>query len=284
MRIARSCSLAAILLACASLQSFAQSTAAGSVADAAADVQLTRINTSAVIAGNQPILIDNPYGDVRLRFGGYDHAVEVHAVVQQPAGASNMDLKPGTVDNQYRIAPRLPEGTRMAEGQRLDLVVFIAEGHAVNVRTEQGLIESRGIRADINLHSASGDIAIRGTQGTIQARTGPGSIEASLGPAPSGSTQRLATSTGTITLALDNKLDAHLELSTSAAFATEFSLQIDPLPGQEPNKKARAVVGADKASIIVESLRGEIRLLRWTGFTSADQDPVDEKEVESDSD
>jgi hypothetical protein len=73
-------------------------------------------------------------------------------------------------------------------------------------------------------------------------------------------------------------------MSTSAAFATEYSLQVEQLTGQEPNKKATAVVGEDRATIIVESRRGEIRLLRWSGFTPTGQTPGDEKGVESDSD
>ncbi|WP_371281799.1 hypothetical protein [Dokdonella sp.] len=248
------------------------------------EAQITRIDTSVVLVAGVPVVVDNPYGDVRLRFGGYEHGIDAHAVVQQPPGASVIAMQPAMVDGQYRIAPRLPEGSRLADGQRLDLVIFVAEGHPVIARTEQGLIESRGIRADISLNSISGDMAIRGTQGSIQARTGSGSIEASLGPAPAGSTQTLATGTGTIILAVDDTLDAHLEMSTSAAFATEFSLQVERIPGQEPNKKAIAVIGEDQATIIVESRRGEIRLLRWSEFTSTDGKPVDDRKVESDSD
>lgn len=284
MRIPGVGSTAAIIVACLCGHACAQSAPPDSSDAAPTEPRIVRVDTSAVLASNQPVLVDNPYGDVRLRFGGYEHAIESHAVVQQPAGAAVIKLQPEVVDGQYRIAPRLPGGARIVNDQRLDLVVFIAEGHPVAVRTEQGTIESRGIRADINLQSTSGSIAIRGTQGSIQARTGPGSIEASLGPAPPGSTQRLSTTTGAIILAVDDKLDAGLQMSTSAAFATEYSLQVVPLPGQEPNKKATASVGADRATIIVESRRGEIRLLRWNEFTSADKGQNEEKQVEGDTD
>lgn len=286
MRIGEFGRFAAIMVLCMPVLAIAQPTTSDTnektTTEATSESQITRIDTSVVLGANQPVLVDNPYGDVRLRFGGYEHAIEAHAVVQQPPGASVIALQPALVDGQYRIAPRLPEGSRLADGQRLDLVVFVAEGHPVTARSEQGLIESRGIRADISLNSISGNMAIRGTQGSIRARTGSGSIEASLGPAPAGSTQSLATGSGTIVLAVDEKLDARLELSTSAAFATEFSLQVERMPGQEPNKKAIAVVGEDRATIIVESRRGEIRLLRWSEFTPTDAQPVDEKKVESD--
>ncbi|MGB0133440.1 hypothetical protein [Dokdonella sp.] len=277
-------SATAIIAACLCVHAVAQSTPTGANDSTAAQAQLTRVDTSATLAKNQPVVIDNPYGDVRLRFGGYEHAVASHAVVQQPNGAAVIVLQPSVVEGHYRIAPRLPEGVRITDDQRLDLVVFVAEGHSVTVRTEQGQIESRGIRADIDLQSTSGNIAIRGTQGSVQARTaGSGSVEASLGPAPAGSTQRLATRTGTIILAVDEKLDAELQMSTSAAFATEYSLQVEQLPGKEPNKTAKTTIGVARATIILQSLRGEIRLLRWNGFTAADASSSEEKQVKGDS-
>ena len=90
---------------------------------------------------------------------------------------------------------------------------------------------------------------------------------------------------GRIVLAVSDQLDANLELSTSAVFATEFSLRVENLPGQEPNKRATAQIGEGKADIFVESRRGEIRLLRWTGFTTVNGKPVDEDEqADTDSD
>lgn len=247
--------------------------------------ELIRIDVSAALSTSLPVVIDNPYGDVRLRFGGFEGQLEMHAVAQQPEAATPIALKPGVVDASYRIAPRLPEGTLVADGQRLDIVVFVPLGHAVSVRTERGAIESRGIRADIDLRSTSGSIEIRGTQGRINAETGPGTIEASLLHALPGSQQRLATSTGSIILAVNDDLDANLEMSTSAAFATEYSLQIERLPGKEPNKRAVAHIGEGKADVIVESRRGEIRLLRWTGFRTPDGQPVEEdEEADTDSD
>ena len=242
-----------------------------------------RQDFSARLANGQAVSVDNPYGDVRLRFGGYESELEINAVAQRPQQAAVIELQPGLVDGSYRIAPRLPADTLIAEGQRLDLVVFVPRGHNVQVRTESGVIESRGIRADIDLRSTRGNIAIRGTSGRVHAETGPGSIEASLLHAPPGSRQHLATSTGSIVLAVSDDLDAKLELSTSAAFATEFSLHVENLPGQEPNKRAIAQVGAGAADVIVESRRGEIRLLRWSGFRTVDGKPVEEDE-EADTD
>ena len=246
--------------------------------------QPQRLDFSATLLDGQAVAIDNPYGDVRLRFGGFAHALEIHAVLQQPADASPIAVQPGVESGSYRFAPRLPSGAIVSDGQRLDVVAFIPRGHAVSVHTEQGLIESHGVRGDIDLASVSGDIAMRGTQGRVQAQTGAGAIEASFNAAPKGSRQRLATTTGNIVLAVDDRLDAGLELATSGVFATEFSLDVEPLANQEPNKRALATIGDDDAHITLESRRGEIRLLRRSPFTPLGGKPAHEEYEDNDSD
>ncbi len=230
---------------------------------------LTRRDYAATLSANQTVSIDNPYGDVHVRFGGFEHRVEVHAVFQQPQEAAPLALAPAADGADYRIAARPPEGAPLHEGQRVDLSVLLPEGHALRVRTQRGAIDVRGVRAAVDLLSIDGDITLRGIRGAIQAQTGAGAIEAALASAPRGSRQRLATSTGDIRLGVDDGLDALLEMATSNQFATDYSLRVERRPGQEPNKLARAVVGRDRARIRVESARGEIRLLRRASYIVA---------------
>ena len=243
-----------------------------------------RLAFRATLARDEAVSVDNPYGDVRLRFGGFDATIEVTAVVQTPDGAPAIELQPASRAGRYVIAPRLPQGATLAADQRIDVVVFVPLGHAVAVHTEQGLIESHGIRGDIDLHSTAGNIAVRGTQGTVQAQTGAGSIEAALNTAPRKSHQRLATTTGDIVLGVSDKLDAEVELATSGVFATEFSLQVTPQHGREPNKRARSVIGAARAHVSVASRRGEIRLLRRAEFTTPDGKPAAQEHEDNDAD
>lgn len=258
--------------------------AASGAAAAPTEAEPQRLDFQATLAEGEAITIDNPYGDVRLRFGGFAHALEIHAVLQQPASAAPIAVQPDVRGDRYCFVPRLPAGAIVAPGQRLDVVAFIPLGHAASVRTERGLVESRGVRGDIELESVSGDIAIRGTQGRVLAQTGTGSIEASFESAPNGSQQRLATSTGNIVLAVDDRLGAALELATSGVFATEFSLEVEHLANQEPNKRAHTTIGGSDARITVESRRGEIRLLRRSAFTPLGGKPADEEHEDNDSD
>lgn len=108
--------------------------------------------------------------------------------------------------------------------------------------------------------------------GLLDLESGAGSIEAAPQPAPAGSDQRIATLTGPITLGLPAESDLELSLATSAAFATEFSIEVTPQPGQEPNKTATARLGKGGATLRVESRRGEIRLLRRSPYLDADPD------------
>jgi hypothetical protein len=221
-----------------------------------------RIDLITQLPPGTPILIDNPYGDVRLRFGGYEHQVEVHGVLQQPVAAAPIATAPVQDQSGWRLQPRLPEGAILSEGQRLDLVLYVAEGLPVRVITESGLIEVRGVKADFSARSRSGNIRVRGVSGVVDLETDEGRIEVALERAPAGSQQRLRTRTGPIIAGVADDLHSRIVLSTSAVFGTEYSLQVEHLSGQEPNKRAQAVVGEPRADLEIGSLRGEIRLLR----------------------
>lgn len=221
-----------------------------------------RIDSITQLPAGTPILIDNPYGDVRLRFGGYEHQVEVHGVLQQPVGAAPITTAPRLDERGWQLVPRLPPGTLLSAGQRLDLVLYVAEGLPVRVITESGLIEVRGIKGDFSARSRSGNIRVRGVSGAVDLETDEGRIEVALEQAPAGSQQRLRTRTGTIMAGVADDLNSRISMSTSAVFGTEYSLQVEHLSGQEPNKRAQAVVGEPRADLEIGSLRGEIRLLR----------------------
>ncbi len=251
--------LATAILACAVC-------AGAAAADVGAEVEVVRSDLSTTVPAGQAIVIDNPYGDVRLRFGGYAHAVDIHATLQQRPGIPAISLQPREAAGQHLIAPRLPEGALLAPDQRLDLVVYVPERHPVRVRTEQGLIEGRGVKSDLDLRSTDGNIILRGIDGSVQAETGGGAMEVSLNPAKPGSRQRLATRTGNILLGVNDQLDAMLRLATSGVFATEYSLDISRRPGEEPNKEARTTIGKGTAELIVDSRRGEIRILRRADY------------------
>ncbi|MEQ1512550.1 MAG: hypothetical protein ABL934_07715 [Lysobacteraceae bacterium] len=231
-----------------------------------------RRDDSFKLPAGQSIQVDNAYGSVYLRFGGYEDQLDIRSTVQQPEGAATIAFQPATRDGRFEVVPKLPNGVALAQGQRIDLVLYVPKGHPVTVRSVFGVIESRGVKSDIDLVADTGDIAVRGTDGTVQARTSEGKIEVTFeGTARPGSIQRLSSRTGNIAVIVSDTLDAEVRLSTSQQFATDYSLNVEHLDGKEPNKIATAVVGTpksgkDKAQVVLETLVSDIRLVRRTVF------------------
>lgn len=239
---------------------------------AAAVPEPIRRDLSFTLPQGQPILVENPFGSVYLRFGGYEHQLDIRATIQQPTGAAEFSFAPVAVDGSFRVVPALPQGAMLATAQRIDLVLYVPEKHALRVRTDAGVIEARGLKSDVVLNSNSGSITLRGIEGLVQAESGSGRIEAALGDNPSdGAYQRIATRTGDITVGMGDGFNSEVQLASSGVFATEFSLQVTHRDGEEPNKRAVSVVGKpkpgkQKAVLVLESLRGEIRMYRRAVF------------------
>lgn len=162
----------------------------------------------------QAIQVDNPYASVYLRFGGYEHQLDIRSTVirstvPQPDGAAPIGFQPVARDGRFEVATRLPESVVLAEGQRIGLVLYVPKDHPLTVRTASGVIESRGLQSDPDLGSDSGKIAVRGTDGTVQARTSDGRIEISPEDhAPPGSIQRLTSRTDNVAVSVSDRLDA----------------------------------------------------------------------------
>ncbi len=220
------------------------------------------------LVAKQPIRIDNPYGDVRVRFGGYEHKLEWRTIAQNGSAAHKIAVT-GDSGESYAITARLPEGVVLSPGQRVEITAYVPQGHDLEIITERGLIDVRGLQGNLKARSADGNINFRGIAGLIDVETGAGMIEGQLDPAPTGSRQRIATSTGNILLGIADGLNARLAMASSGVFATEFSVEIVPQPGQEPNKAASAEIGKPESDIEVVSKRGEIRLLRRLEFRPA---------------
>ena len=267
LRLLAMCS---ILLACAAPPKTANQPAVNEpVLDQSPAREPVRIHWTGVVAHRSQIRIDNPFGDVRLRFGGYQHQVEIQAVAQIPDLAAGFELVPKQTDQQLAITPVLPAGQLVAAGQRIDIVVYIPKDHPVRVSTARGLIEARGLQSDIYLRSETGNVQLRGVAGLIDAQTEQGSIEVAMDNPAVGGSQRLATSTGMIVASFSEQANAELKLATSGLIGTEFSVEVTQLRGREPNKQGVIRLGAASASIEITSKRGELRLYRRAEFVNA---------------
>ena len=243
----------------------------------------TRTIIKEVLPTGLALKINNDFGEVRLRFGGFEHALEVTAVAQAPIGQAmpgvRFDAQSGV------ISTFLPPDATAALGQRIDVVVFVPEKHDVQVSTLRGMVEIRSLRSAVTVRSDSGNIAARGVLAALDLQTGSGSIDVAMNDAPLNVAQRLNTRTGVITASFGPAQVAELALSTSALIATEFSVEITERPGEEPNKtglvrlaglangagaNAQELLAAQvKNRIELSSKRGELRLYRRQAYLEA---------------
>ena len=221
-------------------------------------------------AGRQ-IDVENRYGSVFVRFGGYEHQFDLQTTQQQPEGAPAIEVESAAHDGVFKVVVRMPAGASLAEGQRMDLVLYVPQAHSLRVVTTFGGIESRGVKSDIDLQSESGDITARGTAGRLRLHSDDGNLQAAIDGAARAGEQRLSTRTGNIALGVTDALDADIRMRSSGLLTTDYSLEIAHRDGEEPNKDAQLAVGKpaqgeQRATIVLESRAGAIQLLRRAVF------------------
>lgn len=261
---------------CALIFAFALSACANTTKDVSVDAKVetpqtrepVRFAQKLTLPPGKAITVVNDFGDVHLRFGGFANELELTAVAQAPAGAAVPEVRYDAQNGQF--GAYLAQGAAAAGGQRADLVAFVPEGHAVSVQTLSGNVEVRSVRADVTIRSNSGAISLRGVRGAIDAQTGSGGIEVAFVDDAVAPTQRLQTSTGTIIASFGAQADARVNLASSGLFGTEFSVEIEALPGQEPNKSGVVRLGNAQKQIDIQSKRGELRLYRRSAFVDVD--------------
>jgi hypothetical protein len=245
----------------------------------------TRADWSAAIPAGTTIHIENELGDVRLRFGGYDHKPILHAVIQRADGSPVITTNPVLDKTKKTLTVTLKANQSLGKS-RVDLGFYIPEGHNVVVQTTAGLIEVKGIRDLVVASTTSGAIFAKGNRGPMQLNTQSGAIEMSLHAPKEGVKTTVSSTTGEITVALPIASNLLLTAATSGLFATEISLDVEPQPGNEPNKIATSVLGerAMAGELAIQSKRGDIKLLRPLPFTpaaaQADPHPLNQSNLE----
>lgn len=262
------CGVLIFALALAACATTTKDPVAAAVVEPPAVREPTRFAQKLSLKPGQAVDVVNDFGDVHLRFGGFAHELELSAVAQAPEGAPVPTVRFDAQSGRFDAV--LPEGSAIAKGQRADLVAFVPEGHAVSVQTLAGNVEVRSVRADVRIRSNSGAISARGVRGAIDAQTGAGSIEVAFVDDAVAPKQRLQTATGVIIASFGPAADARLAVATSGLIGTEYSVEITPAAGQEPNKTGLIRLGAGSREIDIQSKRGELRLYRRSGFVEVE--------------
>jgi hypothetical protein len=207
----------------------------------------------------------NPFGDVHARFGGYGDEAEILATFQRlDPERPDLDVvfsSEGTRTDLVVTDPAADTGENPT-GDRVDLVVFVPIDVSLDVRADKGDVEVKGLRGNLEATSVKGDIRVRSVGGWVRAKTSSGDITALLETGVTNEPQELATETGDIEVWLWEDADQRVEIRTSGEISTDFSIDIEHRPFEEPSKYAEAVVGQGEAELLLRSKEGDVRLLR----------------------
>ena len=214
------------------------------------------------IKPGERVEVDNPWGDVRVRFGGYADAVEYHAVAQPLSpGAAHLVIAATPIAGGLRISSRVDGGALPAGAKdRVDVTVFVPKGAPLSVRTVRGAIEIRGVKGDVRAETETGEISIRGVDGLLSTRNGQGATAVMLERAAKGTKQSFESTTGDITISFDAAAEPLVTAATSGEISTDVSIEISHHPHEEPSKTATAKVGAGNSAVSIRSKRGNIHI------------------------
>jgi len=208
------------------------------------------------------IRVVNPLGDIRARFGGYENQVEVLATLQfTDQQTSRPEVTLSRAGSGLDVSTKWTPGDDAGPG-RVDLVVFVPQGATLDARTEDGLLEAKGLKGDLIASTFKGPVMIRSIHGSVSAKSARGAISAALETGATDQPQSITTETGDIEVYLWEDANQQVRLATSGEISTDFSIDIEHRRFEEPGKHGRATIGKGGPQLVLESKRGRIRLLR----------------------
>ena len=140
-----------------------------------------------------------------------------------------------------------------------DIMLHSLQG-AVQARTMQGGITAVSGAAELRLSTLSGDIRARHTEGAVEFETATGAVDLSLESLKSDDL-RITTMSGSVTIVLEEDLDAVFDLATLMGTLSTPALERD----ETPDAAARMLthtMGKGGHRIIVRTLSGDITVER----------------------
>jgi hypothetical protein len=230
--------------------------------------RIERQSLSAKLGPGATVVVSNPFGDVRARFGGYEGVVDVLASLQQfDDEGPVLEIDQTAVDAELRVvagvrrSKEAPLEGRRVEGQRkrADLVVFVPDGVDFRVETDHGLIQVRGVRGAVSARSQSGNIEVRAIHGDVDLATGSGEVMAVLESLGHDSTQRIASAEGDIWLLLSEDGNYDVRASARGWISTDYSMSLDEADGI---KQVQVRIGDATTQVAVAGGRGHLKIHR----------------------
>ena len=224
------------------------------------------------------VVVDNPHGNIWVRFGGYEDQVEIIATEQRlepELPRLIVELENAGEDLHVRVASEKPDVPSPADRRdRIDLVLFIPIGRHVELSTIEDDIAVKGLKGDLTVSTVKGNVTLRKVIGAVDVRSERGRVVALLESDVTKSNQHLESITGDIEVTVYEDATHDVAIATSGIISTDFSMEIEHRRFEEPGKHARATIGGGGPKLSMTSKRGRISLLRQQKFfTRKDEDP-----------
>ncbi|MEM7584337.1 MAG: DUF4097 family beta strand repeat-containing protein [Acidobacteriota bacterium] len=231
---------------------------------------MTRATWKGTVSGDESVRVVNAFGDMRVRFGGYEGEVEVIANLQNFAdeGAAlvvegKMTEQGAVIEVGFRASTgewvnRRRPGTRM----RADLVVFVPKAAPLDAAVDDGLLEIRKLKGAVRGRSESGEIVVRGIEGDLDLTTDSGRIVANLIPREADGEQRIASRSGEVSVYANPDVSLRVQVATAGQISTDVSMTIEAAEDGSRRKRGEAVVGKGTTLLKLDSDTGDIRLFQ----------------------
>jgi uncharacterized protein YdbL (DUF1318 family) len=207
----------------------------------------------------EEIVINNPYGNVRMRYGGENNAIEYIAIIQNLEKNVHLSVNIDTKESNkiiFTVVDDINKEEIHGIKSRLDITFFIPKNKNLYVETIGGLIEAKGLIANINAISTNGNIVLNKIKGYLNSINNAGKTDITITQIKEKSTQSFISQTGDVNVWVNRKANYLIEVSTSSDIISDFSMKIENFYNQEPNKKGLIKLNKKKSKIIIKSKRG----------------------------
>ncbi len=180
-------------------------------------------------------------------------------MIEHAAGRTFCAVYPTPEGERDNFCAAGSDGRMSTQGNdvRVDFYVQVPAGVGFIGRTVNGDIEVIDIEGDVVAVTVNGDVDLS-TTGFAQAETVNGSIDATMGAAELRGGAEFSTVNGSITLDLDDDVDANIDASwLNGDFESDlpFSLQ-----GRLSRRSARGTLGDGGAELALRTVNGSIRI------------------------
>jgi len=215
------------------------------------------------------IVINNQFGDVRLRYGGDNEYLEYVAVLQNTENKGELFVQNNKTKNVFYISTdrkNFEKNNKIFDKARIDITVFIPKDKSVKVQTNKGKVDSKGLKSNLKIITETGDIVVRKHSGLLNTTNNTGKTTIVLKNTEFSKKQKFESIYGDIYLTISNKSNLHIQMSTSSHIISDFSLDMTKHRHSEPNKTATIKNNNASSHVIMYSKRGNLALKEHVEF------------------